>query len=230
MADFTTDDSIVSLMRMVTGIKTFAISDVPTFLRAASYQEIVERSGNDWSVSIADEVVTLSGDGTNRLFLPKDKIPIISLTSIIVTNKEATTTTINIDQSDDERNMWYDIDTGLIELIRPVEGIQWGYDLDYKEVGVWPDGVANIAITGRFGQEGPASILNLLQNFIILRSMSRLNPQKYGSGDIVGEKIGKYSYELTGKGTSASKRMSLDEMIDYYFTLLPIDDFYYGAI
>jgi len=215
MADFLTDDQITEFFRLIKS--SFVIGDIPTFVRAGAYEEITQRTETDWVADTEDATIYLDGRGDKFLYVPEEYLPILSMTSLTIINHELTETSVICDQTDDERQVAYDPYTGKIEVIEPLSGIEYGLDSDY---GFFPAGVRNIRVVGKFGQSTPANILSLLQLMLMLRYMSRLQPKDYAGGDMRSERIGKYAYELFGVG-SESKRLTMDDMINHLFDLLP---------
>ena len=225
MADFVTDDNIVEFFGFYKS--GFAIGNLPTYIREAGYEEIIQRAGSDWVADIEDVTLYLDGRGDKDLWIPEP--PILSLTSLTYISKTLEETDLTIDQTDEDRQIWYDANTGHIQLIQPITGIEYGWDED--SIGVFPTGVQNIKIVGKFGTANPNAILTIIQLYCMLRHMARIDPSTYGKGDLVSEKIGKYSYELYGKTSTKSERMSLDQYIDYLYGLLPsFNSFLYDAV
>lgn len=222
MADFLTDDQIAEYFRILN--PSFSISDIPTLIRSASYEEITQKSGFTWEA--IEQTLYFDGDGTKHLFVTP--IPIVSLVSMTLIGEDLAETSVNVTQTSATREIWYEPNTGKIEIINPIDNIEYGND---EEAGVFPKGIRNIKIVGTFGTSSPASILSLLQLCIINRTMARLNPSVYAKGDILEEEIGKYRYVLAGRTTSDSTRMSLDQYIEYLFSLLPqFNSFVYEAV
>jgi len=224
MADFLTEDEITEFFTLVDS--TFTIADVPPFVRSAAYQEILERSDFDWEEKV--QTIYEDGRGTKEVFCPV--LPIIALTEVVIVSQTLGETSLNVDQTDDDRQIWYDAATGKIEIIQPIGGIEVA-GADNATASVFPTGVQNIKLVGTFGQDSPSSILSLLQLYLMLRNMARTDPAKWGKGDIVSEKIGKYQYELYGRGSTQSHRQSLDQYIDYLFSVLPSNNtFFYDNV
>lgn len=212
MSDFVTDDQIIDFFgRIESG---FVLSDLPTYIRNAAYREIVTRTDKEWEITT--DIQYLDGRGDRVVYLTET--PILSISAITILEKDTTETSLNVDQGDDDRQVWYDTNTGKIEIIAPIDGVEWGMDNEYS---IFPEGVQNVKVEGQFRTENYSNILTILQLYTMLRHMARLDPKSYGVGDLVAEKIGKYSYELYGKTTTDSKRMSLDQMIEYFYDILP---------
>lgn len=221
MADFVTDDQIQEFFTIVN--PKFTIDNLPDFVRASSYEEILQRTDNEWTVD--DSEVTIYADGTKskQLFLDKDQLPITSISEIIIIAKDLTETEVIVDQTDSDRQVWWDPNTGLIEFIETCENnIEKCFDpIDWQVANIWPKGLRNIKITGKFGRNTPANILSMIQLYVMLRHMSKLKPREYASGDVVMEKIGRYQYELAGKSSGGTEKIGIDGMIDYLYSLLP---------
>lgn len=223
-SDFLTDDVIVQYFSLLK--PDFVLADIPSFIRSAAWQEIIQRTSTEWTVD--SETIYVDGRGDKYLFIPEP--PIVSISSMTIIGKDLTETSVTVDQTDDDRQVWWDAETGKIELINYVQGIEYGFDPE-QDAGVFPKGEQNIKIVGVFGRNTPAYILQMLQLLCMVRHMMRVEPSTYGKGDMVMEKIGKYAYELYGKSTTRSERMSLDQYIDYLFGLLPQSStFAYDAV
>jgi len=214
MADFLLDQNITDFFNKI--YAEFALTDIPAFVRDAAYQEIVQVTEVPWELSA--QTLYVDGRGVATIFCPV--LPIISLTELVVIDKNTNETSLIVDQTDEDRQVWYDGETGFIKLIKPIAGIEWGTD-DDADVGIFPSGVQNIKIVGTFGTDQPKAILTLLQLYIMLRHMSKMDPDKYGSADIISERIGKYQYTLSSGGSGANSRMSLDTMIEHLYEVLP---------
>ena len=214
MADFLSDENIIDFFGKIDD--EFVLTDIPAFVRDAAYQEIVQETNVLWDP--ITQSLYVDGNGGNKIFCPV--VPIINLTWLVVIGKELSETSLIVDQTDEDRQIWYDGETGLIELIKPITGIEWGID-DDTDVGIFPTGVQNIRIVGTFGTASPEAILILLQLYIMLRHLSKVDPEKYGSGDVISERIGKYQYTLGGGGNITGGRMGLDAMIAHLFEVLP---------
>ena len=210
MADFITEDMMTEFFGIF--VEDFEISNIPSFLRAAAYEEIVQRSGSDWT----ELESTFYVDGRGDEFVYFLEVPIVTLTAITIIAPDLTETVLTIDQADTDRQIWFDAATGKIAIIGPpISGIEYGTD---GEQSVFPEGVQNVKIEGTFGQNTPANILSTLQLFTIMRLMGKIDPEFYAKGDMIKEKIGRYAYELGGKATD---RKSIEQMIDLFYDLLP---------
>jgi len=231
MPDFVTDNNIIAFFSAILNPRdiAFTMDMIPSFVRTTAYEEIVRRSDNDWHVDT--ETFYLDGQGTYRLALPKDKYPIVRLDAMSIIRKDGTPINLIVNQALTTRNVRYNEETGVIEYVAPADSsIEYGFDGD-DILPKFPDGIKNIKLVGVFGTGSPAYILKMLQLYIMLRHMSYLDPGKYGVADIISETIGKYKYELSGKGgSSAGKRMGLDDMINYLFSTLPGSSLSYEAI
>lgn len=231
MSDFVTDNNIIAFFSAILNPKgiAFDITTLPSFIRTAAYQEVVQRSQCEWVAK--NETIWLDGIRSKKIVLDPCKVPIVRIDSISIIREDATEVSLNIDQSSETRSVSFNEETGIIEFIRSPD-ITVEFALDEDDIQPYfPDGTKNIKIVGVFGTSNPDYILKMLQLFTMLRSLSYLNPSMYATGDIISETIGKYRYELAGKGSSnAGSRMSLDELISYYYTLLPGHGFAYEAI
>lgn len=220
MSDFVTDDQIVDFFGRIKG--GFVLSDMPDYIRDFAYREIITRTNREWETTT--DIQYLDGRGDRAVYL--SELPIISISAITILEKDTTETSLNVDQTDEDRQVWYDENTGKIEIIAPIDGIEWGRDNEYS---IFPKGVRNVKVEGQFGTSNYSNILTLLQLYVMLRHLARIDPQTYGVGDKVSEKIGKYSYELYGKSTTDSHRMSLDQVIESIYGLLP-ENLVYDAV
>ena len=214
--DFVTDSQIVQFFQRINS--EFVLADMPTFVRSFTYEEIKGRTDITPTLPAA---LTLYVDGRGDKTIVCPRIPIATLTGVRVINKDTTYTDLIIDQTNTNRQIWYDADTGHIELVQPITGVEvTGGDTD-NDYGIFPQGIQNIRITGTFGTDEIQNTLAMLQLYLMLRQMSRLDPETYGKADIISERIGKYSYTLGGgKGGTDAGRMTLDELIEHLFGLV----------
>jgi len=226
MSDYVSDQQILDYFRSVVG-NDFALSDIPSVIRTGAYEMINQVSDYVWETP-QSETIYIDGRGIETLFVPKP--PIVEIISITVIDGELDETELVVDQTDTDRDIWYDTLTGRIELINSFSYLDTDENL-IDEYNVFPNGIGNIKIVGRFGQSTPANILSMLQLTIMMRQMSVIDPQVFGGSDIVKERIGKYEYVLLGYSSSNSVRMSVDEYIKYLFSMLPNHSkFYFGDV
>lgn len=217
MADFVTDDVIVEYFRNFD--KCFELSSLPEWVRSGAYQTIVCRSDSDWDS--ATKTILMNGDASRFLSIRETPIVIDSM-KILYPNDSNNDMDLNVDQSSDDKQIVLNRNTGLVELLGwgQYSPLTFGFDSD--QMMNFPFGLQNVEITGSFGSDvGVSSLLRQLQLFLMTQTMSRINPEIYGKGDFVSEKIGKYSYEVYGRSQTQSKRLTVDMIIDELFDLLP---------
>lgn len=181
---------------------TVTADDIPDMLLYSSKEKLDKRVGKTWGLE-SEDTYYLDGNDRNVVFVPV--VPIVSLSDVIVINKDTTETSYTLTGTD--RQVWWDGNTGKIEIIRREGDILVGSRDQYS---IFPQGVRNIKITGSFG-EVASELVKLAQILILYRVLSITNPGKYKT-DIVSEKISKYSYSRGAY--SGSSILSFDEYIE----------------
>lgn len=200
MADSYITDVEASAILAELGV-TLAAEDIGDYLLKKSKQRLDKLTGRTWGVLVGSQYI--DGMGHNTVFSPR--IPIVTLTSVVVINKDTTETTYDIAGTD--RQLWYDEETGRIEIIR------WGGDpaivvSSPSTYFSFPKGVRNVKITGTFGEEADDTV-KLTQTLLFFKLLSMMNPKEYAT-NMVMEKIGNYQYKL-GDGV---KFTSFDECLN----------------
>lgn len=211
-ADFVTDTEILEFFSTVKD--GFVVTDIPTLMRENVVEIIKFRSDNDWDKKTA-AVLFIDGRQNNTVFT--QIVPINFISDIIVIGKDETQTKLTFQGAD--KQVWFDEETGKIEIIRFNRGIEFGTKIS-DEPSVFPEGVNNVKIVGAFGDTTPATIKQL-ELLLLLKSMKFKDATNFKAQDIVRERIGKYEYELFGKSTTRAGSRSLDDWIDFLFELLP---------
>ena len=201
----------------------FAINEIPAYVRGSAYQQIVAKSGLTFNEE--SRTITINGDGTPYLSITETPISITALT-ILNHNASSENILLNVDQTDDNKNIVYNPNTGLIQYINgynlPGYPRTTRTDCDEDTLYCFPRGIQNIQVTGTFGgKSGYNCILAQLQLYLMNIQMARLDPKVYGKPDMVSEKIGKYSYEMYGRSQTKAERSTLEQMVDDLFGLLP---------
>jgi len=191
------------------------IGDITDLILNQAWSIIEKRTGRSWSYG--SEVLTLNGNGESFIFVPK--VPIVSLSSIVVTKSNMETTTLTLTGS--ERDVWWDTETGRIQFVTPTSSTLIFYDRDdIYDVNKFSKGYGNIAIVGIFGEEAP-DMIKYLQTLLILKALTFQQSKNYKS-DVIMEQIGKYEYRIgTPSGQAVQNQYrGLDGTIEFIFSLI----------
>jgi hypothetical protein len=165
---------------------TVVEADVSDNILYSSKLRLDDLTGTSWGAS--DQTIYIDGKGHKSVMCPN--IPINTLTSVTVIAKNEDET--SYDLSGDDRQIWWDGETGLIQVIK------WDRaDIAVStpsEFTVFPVGVKNVKIVGNFGR-AVTELVKLAQALLAFKQFSILNPETYPS-NLVMEKIGNYQYKL----------------------------------
>jgi len=197
-----------------------ALTDITDYLLNASDEEINYRTDTQWSEDTEDQTITM--DGNAERFIQVPIRPIISITSITIISMDEDET--SLDLSGTNREVRWNDETGMIERIDVTENSLIERDWDEQEGAVFPEGIGNIQIVGKFGRAAP-SMLELIANLIILRYMTQIDAENYKT-DLISETMGKYKYMMDPKSkrNKENENLTLEGLINYLFSILPKDD------
>jgi hypothetical protein len=219
---YLTDDEIVEYFRDMD--PAFVITDLPSNARLFATQTIDVKSGRSW-LAEGMKSVYVDGRGTEAIYLTD--LPITTLCEVTIINTDTSEETLDFSRTSEDRVLEYDEETGKIGFIngvvQPIEVTGFPRnEAQYFEKRYFPVGTLNVRVTGIFGDPtGYTAIVKQLELLLLGRQLSMLDPSTYAGSDLVKERIGKYEYQLLGATASQAKRMSMDEYIDFVFTLLP---------
>ena len=195
MGSYVTNDEIVEFMQGIN--PDFNENDIDATIVGGMYDFINKKIGTEYGVE--DRTYLVDGNGDYlvwSLYLP---IVYLNSVTIIKENEER----VDLDLHGEDRNCWYDADTGFIK--------------SSLKFPLRPD---SVELRGKFG-EIPSDLVKLLQLLLIYKTYTITQPSKY-HGDLVEEKIGRYSYKLSDTGTYSedNQRKGLDGYIAYLFDAL----------
>jgi len=193
------------------------LADIEDMQLYSTKEMIDERTNSQWTVDTEDKTVYVDGNDLDTIF--SNISPITSLTSVKIIKQDLTEEVLDFSGSD--RNAYYDLETGMIQYVRPdstrIEVT--GGDFFYNFGLYFPYGVRNVEITGKFGRETPY-LIKMIQIFEIAKQMTIFQPSKY-KADVLEEKIGRYTYKM---GLHSKGHKGIDAYIDYLYSCLPKDD------
>jgi len=199
------------------------LDDIPDYFITAAEQEINNRTDTQWEIDSSDVTILLDGSGTK--FIHVNTVPIVSLTEVVLIFFDETEESLDI--SGANRNIRFNVETGVIERIQSSNNTLIERGDDPLRGSVFLEGTANVRIVGKFGRSATdvEDILRLIANLSILRMMTFKDPSKF-KANIIKEKIGKYDYMIGAKGraTGDNEILNLDGYINYLYSVLPQDD------
>lgn len=218
MSYVTAEDMVVFLRDLFPAIQE---SDITSILFSASFDEINQRSETTWQVTSVNQLA--DGRGSSVIFCPI--VPIQTLTAVIIIAKDETEESLIISGTD--RQIWFDNETGKIEIILGSTGIEvsGNEESPFKTSRVFPKGVRNIRMEGTFGRTTVPATVSFLQMLIILKYLSFQHPTRYAV-DLIQEKIGRYSkaFGVPANQAVQNQKRGIDGMIEYLYSVLPQDD------
>lgn len=221
MSTYASKATIVSLLSQINPSVPFTESDLPDIVWHGSADIIDAKADTSFNAFTGDLYV--DGQAENFIFCPR--VPILTLTALKRINTD--TTTVSYVVSGTSREVWFNEETGLIQLINDEEtGIEYGPPATSP---VFPRGVKNIKITGSFGDTSVTNILYLLQSLLCLQALNKLGYEKFSKLDMLEEAIGEYRYKIQDSQyakDAANQKLTLEGYIDYLFKLLPKEDSY----
>jgi hypothetical protein len=216
---YTTKAEVISYLNKLKGVGETQLveTDIPDSAFNGAGRIIDEKTDSRFSVFAGSLFV--DGDGQNYVICPR--IPIITLTALVMIHTDLTTEALVLTTA--SRNVWYNEATGLIKRIAvEVDRIEYGQE---QVDSIFPTGVKNIKMTGTFGGTC-AEILALLQILETTRILGFFM-DFIKKTNLIEEQIGEYKYKLgdmqTGKDPN-NARKTLDGYIEYLYTCLPEED------
>lgn len=166
---------------------------------------ILEKKTNKKWVFYRNHWLYIDGRGHNVVFSPV--LPIKNLHEVKLIAKDTSEDTYIL--TGEDRQIWWDKETGKIEIIHyDEEQIEKS---DYDKPNVFIEGIRNVAIRGDFGELADDRV-KLAQTFLILKRLALLKPSSY-PWNVVSEKIGNYQYKLS-EGGSGQKVVNFDSFLD----------------
>jgi len=217
MPTYVTKAEVVTFLSDI--YSAIAEADISDLMLNQSWSIIENRTELEWDINEAASTIRLNGTGENHIFVPPAYLPITSLTSIIMYKSDETTTTLTL--SGDERQVWWDPDTGRIEMVEPDSSLTIFLDEDdVYVVNTFVYGVNNIYVTGIFGSTVP-DMVKFLQMLLILKAFTIKDPSHF-KVDLMAEKMGKYEYKMGVPSSQAEKNQykGLDGYIEFLFGII----------
>ena len=226
--DFVSDDEIVQFFISID--PDFCMKNLPSYIRPSAAEMVACKTNTEWELS--NDTLYVSGNREEVIICPRT--PIVELTDITIVFGSGAERSLKL--TDEDREIQYACDTGVIRLLRPIthdQGIAIldGTSTDIDDINFparFPQGLNNIRITGLFGNKHLA-LLKLLQLLFMGKTMQILDSDTYSFGKFK-EKIGRYEYQL-GSSSKSTTIMSFDDYIQFICELLPdTEGFYIGSI
>lgn len=191
----------------------FTEEDISDLLVDSTTQIIELKTGRSFEIDAGP--LFIDGRGEPFIFCPTT--PIVTLTALKIINTDGTE--ISLDIAGADKQIVVNEETGEI---RKIDGL-FLFETQDGAVSNFPVGIKNIKIEGTFGtdiEEFP--LLKFLQILLYLQILAMQDPETYGSGDIVSEKIGEYSYTKSQmeRGDVKNQRKTLDGQINDLISLL----------
>jgi len=220
---YETKANILAFLQKIKSDLTLA--DISDVMYNSSTEQINNRTDTYWKIYSGS--LYINGEGIGHIYSPV--VPIATLTGLSIISSDLTEETLDVSGSD--REVAFDIETGLIERISQFD-LQVEKGIEYGESGsVFPIGIDNIKITGTFGRDAllhdSLNILKFLQTLIVARMMGFMYPTDFNAVDIAEEKIGEYSYKIGDmqySNNDKNQKRTLEGYIEYLFSILPQDD------
>ena len=214
---YVTKAELVDFLNFVNPDHTVVVGDIDdaTYNMTADFiaREI------DKTYSDSERTLYLNGEGNKHIFVPD--IPIISLTSITIIKKDETTVDVVLTGS--TRQVWWDTETGQIEIITHIDGLDDVFSANPSE---FPIGLRNVKIVGTFVGAAPDTA-KYLQMLLYLKHLCMFDKANYNL-DLIMERIGRYEYRVGVPSNQALQNQykGIDGLIEWYLASLKEGDIY----
>ena len=189
------------------GTSAVAVGDINDTLYYGTNDALVRKTGSSWDIT--ERQLLLNGQGDKVIYVPY--VPINDLVSLTIRKKN--TETVDITLTGSERQVWWDSETGRIEMIAHVDDLGGLLSVEPSE---FPKGMENVAVVGSFGTT-PPNLAKYVYCLMYLKQLTISDKARFGL-DMVMERIGRYEYRIGVPSNQAvpNQYKGIDGLIEWY--------------